>query len=720
MSDVIRIEGQYYIRSTSSMADSRTLVLKHGETFAVFDRHGDVQPVGYGEQGVFHEGTRFLSGLVLTIDGQRPLLLSSTVRRNNSMLAVDLTNPDLRDGDRVTVPQDSLHILRSKFLWQGVCYERVTITNFTTETASFRIVLTVDADFADIFEVRGQRRPRRGELNDPIVDHRGISIVYRGLDMVERVTRVTSTPPPDEIDEYQMCFDLTLAPGGQQNIDMAVACEIGALRTQLTFNDARDAADQLLLRERAGCVEIFTSNDQFNNWINQSMEDLHMLTTETPAGLYPYAGIPWFSTPFGRDGIITALQTLWIKPEIARGVLNYLAQTQATAIDPAADAEPGKILHETRGGEMAALGEIPFGMYYGSVDSTPLFIILAGRYYAATADQELIAWIWPNIEAALAWIDNYADLDGDGFFEYQRRDEAGLLQQGWKDSHDSIFHADGTPAELPIALCEMQGYVFAAWRAAARLADVLGHFSRATELRRRAEKLRQAFEDHFWDEELGTYVIALDGNKQPCRVVSSNAGHALFAGIASEERAARVAETLLDESSFSGWGIRTIAASTSRYNPMSYHNGSIWPHDNALIADGLSRYGHQDKAAVVMQSMFDASIFMENHRMPELFCGFPRRPGEGPTLYPVACSPQAWAAGAVFMLLRACLGLSANAPAQQLRFIKPLLPPYLDEVRVSNLRVGDSCIDVLFHRYPDDVGISVMRRSGAIEVVAVK
>lgn len=720
MTDVIRVEGQYYIRSTSSMADSRTLVLKHAETFAVFDRHGDIHPVGFGEQGIFHEGTRFLSSLVLTIDGQRPLLLSSTVRKNNSLLAVDLTNPDLYKDERLVTQQDTLHILRSKFLWESVCYERLEIVNFGTEPIAIQLGLDVKADFSDIFEVRGQHRDRKGRRLDPIANRNSISIPYVGLDDVTRTTRITATPEPAIINASEICFDLTFGPREKQTIDLAIACEIETSEPHTDYDAALSAANSLLQQERRDTVEIFTSNEQFNDWINQSLEDLHMLTTETEAGPYPYAGIPWFSTAFGRDGIITALETLWVNPDLARGVLAFLARTQATEIDATSDAEPGKILHETRRGEMAALGEIPFGMYYGSVDSTPLFIVLAGRYYEATADHEFIGSIWPNIQAALTWINTYGDLDGDGFVEYQRKRDSGLFNQGWKDSHDSIFHADGSPAEPPIAVCEMQAYVYAAKLAAAEMADVLGDITSALELMDGAALLRQKFQAQFWDEELGTYVLALDGNKQPCRVRSSNAGHALFSGIASDEHAERVARTLLSEESFSGWGIRTIATSEARYNPMSYHNGSIWPHDNALIADGLARYGRQDMAADVLTGLFDTSIVVDQHRLPELFCGFPRRPGEGPTLYPVACAPQAWAAGSVFMILQACLGMSIDAPAHRLRFTHPMLPAYLNEVRITNLAVGSATIDISFHRHPDDIGISILRRSGDVEVVVVK
>jgi glycogen debranching enzyme len=469
----------------------------------------------------------------------------------------------------------------------------------------------------------------------------------------------------------------------------------------------------------AGATSIETSNDIFNEVLCQSMADLNMLMTDTPQGRYPYAGIPWYSTTFGRDGLITALQMLWINPRIARGVLKRLAFYQAKTVDPLADAEPGKILHEMRGGEMADLGEVPFARYYGSVDATPLFVLLAGLYVERTGDDETLAELWPAIEAALGWIDGAGDPDRDGFVEYQRASEQGLANQGWKDSYDAIFHADGRLAEGYIALAEVQGYVFAGKQLAARCALRLGTADQARKLMAEAQRLAERFEEAFWCEELGTYALALDGAKQPCRVRTSNAGQLLFSGIVREDRARMVAADLMRPHFFTGWGIRTVARGEARYNPMSYHDGSIWPHDNALIALGLARYGLKHAVEQVFKALFDAATYMDLRRLPELFCGFQREKQRGPTLYPVACAPQAWASATPFTLLEAALGLEFDAQRGEIRLRNPRLPAFLDEVILREMQLGPSSVDLRVRRHGDDVSLEVLRRRGQIQVSIV-
>lgn len=723
--DVIQIDEHYYIRATGR-TDERTRVLKHGDTFGVFDRYGDIHQIGLGEQGLFHEGTRILSRLELRLGRgkpTRPLLLSSTVNEGNDTLAVDLTNPDITAEDgHILLPRGVVHVLRTKFIWKGECHERLRVSNYGMGPVSFSVSLRFDADFVDIFEVRGSRRERRGRRLEPLVENGACILGYEGLDGVLRRTTVQFAPQPVELQVGSARFDLALAPQQSETIFLVASCQAPGRprKMEKAHDEAYGALSRWLDESRRHQAVVTTANNQFNGWVNRSAADLQMLSTDTPQGLYPYAGVPWFSTVFGRDGIITALQMLWVNPEIARGVLAYLAATQAQISDAGKDAEPGKILHETRAGEMAALGEIPFGRYYGSVDSTPLFVMLAGAYYHRTADRAFMEALWPNIERALHWMETAGDPDGDGFIEYARRSANGLVQQGWKDSHDSVFHQDGMMAEPPIALCEVQGYAYAAWQAAAEIASVLGDRTRSEMLYGRARQLKERFEEAFWLPDQRTYALALDGKKRPCRVRSSNPGHCLFTGIAGPARAHQAAQTLMAEDSFTGFGVRTLAAGQARYNPMSYHNGSIWPHDNALVAAGMARYGLREEPLRILEGHFAAANHLDLQRMPELFCGFPRRPGEGPTLYPVACLPQAWASGSVFMLLQACLGMSIDTPSREVRFDNPTLPEWLPELRIANLQVADGVTDLLLERHPHDVGVTVLRREGRLRVCVMK
>jgi glycogen debranching enzyme len=717
MSEEIPIDPYYILASRSA---NLARVLKYGDTFAIFDSQGDMDGAGLQPQGIYHRGTRFLSRLVLRIQGYRPLLLSSTIVEDNALLAVDLSNPDIYVERELRIPRGTVHIFRSTFLWDGTCYGRLRIANYGLSPVEVTLGVEFDADFVDIFEIRGTPRSRRGALRSPAVKNDGACLSYLGLDGVERSTRVSFSPLPDRVLGKEARLKIRIEPKQEETYYLTVVCEEQTRVVAPPYTEAYAEALRVLSTKQTQECQIRTENPQFNEWLDRSLADLRMMTTDTPLGPYPYAGIPWYSTPFGRDGIITALQALWVDPLLARGVLKYLASTQATTRKPEEDAEPGKILHEQRLGEMAALGEIPFGRYYGSVDATPLFVMLAGEYYSGSGDRTLVEEIWPNIERALEWIDRSGDLDQDGFVEYAPQSEKGLIHQGWKDSRDSVFHRDGSLAEPPVALCEVQGYAYAAKRAAAKLARMLDRHDQANDLAQAARLLRERFEHVFWCEELSTYGLALDGAKRLCRVRASNAGHCLFTEIASAQRGRRCAESLLSDEFFSGWGIRTLATSEARYNPMSYHNGSVWPHDNSLIAEGMARYGLKQLALHLLTSFYEASLYMDLHRMPELFCGFVRRPGEGPTLYPVACSPQSWAAASVLMLLRACLGLSVDAPRSRVRFVHPELPAFLPQVQIRNLRVGEGSVDLTLYRYPEGVSLNLEAKEGPVEVVVVK
>ena len=708
----------FYIAATTSIQESWPRTLKHGDTFAKFDQHGDILNAANNPAGIFHEDTRYLSGSYLLIEGHRPLLLSSRLHDDNAVLTVDLANPDIyRDGE-LALSRETLHLIRTKFLWRAACHERIAVQNFDSSPRDTRLLIWFAADFADLFEVRGIQRPRRGSCHAEKIGSDRVIFHYKGLDGVDRYTHVQFSPAPSLIDQHHAAFDVRLEPGGRFSCFSTVCFGKGPRIGGQKFVPAL-RADRKELKSRARqAAEVSASNEILNEVLTRSVADLYMLITDTPQGLYPYAGIPWFSTAFGRDGIITALQMLWLDPDVALGVLRFLAAHQAHSFDEPSEAEPGKIIHEIRHGEMAQLGEVPFKHYYGSIDSTPLFVLLAGKYLERTGNMESIKALWPNIEAALKWIDTCGDLDGDGFVEYQQKTAQGLNNQGWKDSKDCISHADGRLAEGPIALVEVQGYVYSAKLEAARIAHALGYQERAENLEREAESLRRRFEEAFWCEDIGTYALALDGHKQPCRVKTSNAGQALFGGIVSHDRASQVAANLLRREAFSGWGIRTLNASEKRYNPMSYHNGSVWPHDNALIGQGFARYGLKAEILKVFSAMFEAVRSMDE-RLPELFCGFPRRPGSAPTLYPVACSPQAWASGTPLMLLQASLGMTLDAARNEIRFEQPLLPDFIDDVRIRNLRLGSNSIDLLLQRHGADVVVDILNRRGNIRVVTV-
>jgi Glycogen debranching enzyme len=715
-------DDKYYILSSSSYADNRVLTLNYGDTFGVFDRWGDIKQFGSGVQGIYHKGTRFISDMELELNHYRPMLLSSAIKTENEMLSVDLTNPDIQEGNDVLIPKGTIHISRSKFLQDGACHELILLHNYGSETYETELQITFQADFKDIFEIRGIERKQRGEMQLPLIaKNNQATLGYRGLDNVDRETIIQFDPIPFSMEENRAIYKIRLPPKETFTINCTSLFRTYGNKVSFEpYNSAFNRIQTGLEKSRALIADVYTDNEQFNHWINRSKADLLSLLVQTPYGVYPYAGVPWYNTVFGRDGTFTALETLWVAPDIAKGVLTYQAKRQATELKPLQDAEPGKILHETRSGEMAETGEIPFKLYYGSIDTTPLFIVLAGHYLKRTNDLPFIQSIWNNILLALEWIKKYGDMDGDGFVEYQRKTESGLANQGWKDSHDSISHANGELASFPIALCEVQGYVYEAKKQAACMAHRLGHFELARTLSKEADNLKKRFNEVFWDEELGTYVLALDGDKKPCRVVASNAGHLLFSGIATPDRAAKTAQTLMSEDMFTGWGIRTLSAKAARYNPMSYHNGSVWPHDTAIIAYGFARYGMMSKALRLVQGLFDASLFIDLQRLPELFCGFSFRRGEAPTAYPVACSPQAWSVAAVFMLLQACLRLSIDGHNRKLMLYKPTLPDYIKHLRITNLKFGDEHFELEIIRYDQDLGIHSVKKPDHWEVVVVK
>jgi len=718
-------ESKYHIPSDSTSHDERTQVINHYDTFAIFDRWGDIRPHGKNAQGIFHQGTRFLNRLELRINKTKPLLLSSSIKQENEVLSVDITNSDLNDCD---IKENSIHIGREQFIRNGVYYEEINLSNYSMATCAFDLSLSFGADFKDIFEIRGMHRTV--EPNKP--EHRAtgnkIVFTYMGLDNICRETEIVFKERNDyTVKGNTIWFHIQLEPNQKNKIEYAVyfKSEEHTINTQSSdgvphLGHIKESIRQDLQKTKALFASISTTNENFNNWLSRSRADLQSLLSETIYGKYPYAGVPWYNTAFGRDGIITAMEVLWMAPQIAKDVLHFLAATQSHKMDAANDAEPGKIVHEIRSGEMANTGEVPFKKYYGTIDATPLFLMLAGMYYQQTADVETIQQIWPQIKDAVTWIDKYGDIDGDGFVEYEVKSENGLTNQGWKDSYDSIMYANGDLCKPPIALCEVQGYVYAAKKYTSVMAKALNENEYANQLEQQASALKKLFNEKFWDEGLGAYVLALDGDKNPCRVLASNTGHCLFTGIADNDKAEKIAQRLTGKEMFSGWGVRTLASNEVRFNPMSYHDGSVWPHDNALIAAGMAKYGHQKEVIKILQGMFDASMFVDMRRLPELFCGFERRLNEGPTSYPVACSPQAWAVGAVFLLLQACLQIEINALTKTIVFNKPQLPGYLERIAIKNIRLDNDYLHFELYKHEYDVGFHIIHKPEDWELVIKK
>jgi glycogen debranching enzyme len=701
---------------------SKTLAVKEGETFLYCDLEGNLDHGGDYGLGLYHRDTRFLSEFRMTVSGRDPVLLSSSSERAY-MSHVDLTNPDLYEGDAVMVPQQTLNIRRIRAI-NGRLFERVRVKNYNGHAISLDLAFSLAADFADIFEVRGMVREEHGELEAPVVNDRVVDFAHLGRDGVRRLTRIEFASTPDRIDEEDdgtvtATFRLHLGPYQTRMLGLTVdpitdGVEPAPLEFDVAVHDLRRSYEDW---ERDS-TQVVTDNELFDQLLERSIRDVRALSTRTTDGhLMLAAGIPWYVTLFGRDALIAAHQLLSVNPTLARDTLELLARHQGRREDPWRDEEPGKILHEIRHGELAGAGDIPHTPYFGSIDATPWFLILYGAHLRWTGDLDVARALLPNAEAALGWIDEYGDRDGDGFVEYQTRSPGGIRNQGWKDSHDAIVHADGRMAETPIALAEVQAYVYLAKLRMADVYEALGQEQRAEFLRGQAHELRRRFNDAFWMDDEQYFAGALDRDKRQVRTVMSNPGHALYCDIADPDKARAMAKRLLAPDMFSGWGVRTMSKSAAGYNPMSYHNGSVWPHDNALIAAGLKRYGFVRSTNRVATALFDAAIHADYLRLPELFCGFTRRSPNRPVSYPVACSPQAWAAGAPFLMLQAMLGISARAERNLLTVNEPHLPSWLHTVELRNLRVGSSRITLLFRREGEITSFSLLQRDGDVRVV---
>ncbi len=685
------------VESETSTMPYNLYAIKHMDLFAIANSLGDI--VGKGD-GVFRNDTRVLSEFRLSM-GNKPLsLLSASLSQDDVFFNTHVTNRPLPPLGQSEIPEAIIHIKRSRFLWQERLYERIQLVNYGESDVFAPVELHFAADFHDIFEVRGKKRRARGENHPPAVADDHVRLSYRGLDHITRHSIISFSQQPQRLTGHCAEFQLTLPRKQKADLYIEISPSHNGTPSRQRFRDAAAQARRNMRKRRHNGGKLRSSEPVFDSWLEKSRSDLALLTTDLETGPYPYAGIPWFSTPFGRDAIITSMQLLWFQPEVARGVLSYLAANQAKEKSTFRDSAPGKIMHETRKGEMSNLGEVPFSLYYGGVDTTPLFVMLAGAYAERTGDLTSIEAIWPALESAMEWIEESESVR-DGFLTYQSGEATGLRNQGWKDSEDSVFHANGEFPNGPISLVEVQGYKFAALSAMAQLCRRRGD-SKSVYWKNRAKEIAAAVEQRFWMEDRGFYALAIDGEGQLCRVRGSNAAHLLFVGLPSAERAARVTQQLLSSSFDSGWGIRTLATDEVRYNPMSYHNGSVWPHDAAICAAGIGRYGHRQGAAHILSELFGAAVNF-GMRLPELFCGFQRSTGGSPVAYPVACLPQAWSSGSAFMALQACLGISINGWRRQVQITRPALPYGINNLSLRDLRVGDSRINLVFQRVRERV-----------------
>ncbi|CAH2404645.1 amylo-alpha-1,6-glucosidase [Mesorhizobium escarrei] len=683
--------------ATAPREPHRLFALKQGDCFAVADAYGDIRGAG---DGFFRDDTRVLSEFRLTVGDRQTSLLGASLSQDNVLFTSNLTNLPMQSVRGRDISQGAIHIERVRLLWQDRLFERITLSNYSQEQSTIRVSLHFAADFRDMFEVRGSTRLKRGMAHAAKTDATCVLLRYDGLDGLARISAISFSQAPDQLTGDRADFLIAVTRRSSKVLYVEVGPEVAETPNRDRFRAAAARARFGMRAKRRHGATVHSSGRVFNDWVERARADVALLTTELTTGPYPYAGIPWFSTAFGRDGVISALQMLWLNPGLARGVLAFLAQHQATETSPFSDSQPGKIMHETRKGEMAALRELPFGRYYGGVDTTPLYIHLACAYADRTGDMAFVDSLWPSLCAAAEWTEEASRPTG--FVTYQRAAESGLANQGWKDSHDSVFHADGRTPKGPIALVEVQGYAFAAFRGLAALARRRGEIDRADHWQSSAEAMRAAVERHFWLDDPGFYALAIDGAGEPCKVRTSNVGHLLYVGLPAPARAQMVADQLLSASFHSGWGLRTLADDAVFFNPMSYHNGSIWPHDTAICGAGLARFGERENVIRLMSSTFESAVHF-NMRLPELFCGFTRAPGEAPIAYPVACLPQAWSAGSAFMLMQACLGLEIDGWAGEIHVTRPRLPIGIDTLTLRHLGVGTSKVDLTFQRVGDRV-----------------
>jgi glycogen debranching enzyme len=706
-SDLVEIPSPYpEPRIAFQNAEPRkahNLTLIDGKTFLSTTLSGDIMPPGAPDAGLFYDDTRFLSRLELRVGGYRTVVLSSSTEQT-FVSQIELTTGQITLRETYEIPENTVHIRREQLLASDIFYDHLTFENFNFTDVELAIELAFEADFMDVFQVRGVARQRLGHYYKPIVHRDSIVFHYCGLDDVTRNTAVRFSPEPEQVDGTTARWQLSLPPFKRFQLQCTVVPQVSGKHLRA---GRPDFVQQLRSRREAFAAwetrstHFNSGNRIFEQMLGTSKGDFHALQIPEGKEHVIAAGIPWFATMFGRDSIIAAYQSLLLSPQLATETLRVLARFQGDKHDDWRDEEPGKILHEFREGEMTRANEVPFSPYYGSVDATPLWLILLSETYNWTADEQLVREMLPHAYRALEWMERYGDLDGDGFVEYQRRSSRGLANQGWKDSWDAIMHRDGEVAKAPVALCEVQGYVYEAKYRMASLLRAFGDSATADKLKREAAEMARRFEKAFWMPSRGFYALALDGEKRQVQVISSNPGHLLFTRMLTQERARAISKRFMRPDMFSGWGWRTMSQEERVFNPLSYHRGSVWPHDNSIVAHGMALYEFREPANQVFSALFQAALNFRDYRLPELFCGIERREYDEPVQYPVSCSPQAWASGAVFLFLTSLLGIRPSAPRRELNIVSPTLPPFLDQLNIRNLQVGGSRVDLDFTRRGD-------------------
>jgi len=690
------------------------LTLIDGKTFLSTNFSGDIMPPGAPDVGFFHNDTRFLSRLELRVDGYRTVVLSSSTEQTFAS-QIELTTGQSTLRDTYEIPENTVHIRREQLLHSEILYDYLTFENFNFQELELAIELAYEADYMDVFQVRGVARQELGHYYKPVAQRDCILFFYRGRDGVARETSIHLSPPPDEVNGTTARWKLKLPPFKRFHIQTTITPLVEDKRSRagrIDFGYSLRARREAFNEWESHSTHFESSNRIFDQMMGTCVGDFHALQIPDGKEHVIAAGIPWFATMFGRDSIIAAFQSLLLNPQLAGETLRVLARHQGKEQNDWRDEEPGKILHEYREGEMTRSGEMPFGPYYGSVDATPLWLILLSETFNWTSDEQLVKDMLPHAYRALNWIDEYGDLDGDGFIEFQRRSPKGLANQGWKDSWDANMHRDGQVAKSPIALCEVQGYVYEAKYRMASLLRSFGDTATADRCKKDANDMAKRFEKAFWMPQHGFYAMALDREKRQLQVISSNPGHLLFTRMLPQERARSVTQRFMQPDMFSGWGWRTMAQSERVFNPLSYHRGSIWPHDNSIAAHGMALYEFRDCALKLFTGLVQAALNFRDYRLPELFCGIERREHDKPVQYPVSCSPQAWASGASFLLLTSVLGIRPSAHRKELNIVNPTLPNWLDHLNIRNLRIGGSRVGLDFTRRGDRTFCNVVDIEG--------